>query len=301
MKRQFAIATILIGGVITPLFSQVEVGKTKNTIMGKNKLLLVETNKMVLDNFSVNLILYGFGEDVGGGGAQVGIRADLTEIDEALAQEIVNEAYAYFKEQWKKRGIEVDTPTKAEIEASKKYSKAASKGKNAVIRSGGTLDNHTKKNHNMMAWPEGTSIPFSGSGPLAAAGNCGHGLCYDAKFNGFNTSFSSTINFITFKSAALGSTASVRTFPQLTAANVMTATTWQKGKIGGYIGSNNAKGIEDFYSDVKKKEIDVLNSSANMWNYIGDKEKYKANVLEMIKKGMDDMFADLKEVKEKAM
>ncbi|MEO9966865.1 MAG: hypothetical protein ABJF11_13800 [Reichenbachiella sp.] len=297
MKRIFTI--VLIAGCINPLFSQIEMGKTKNTIMGKNKLLLVETNEMVLDNFSINLILYGFGEDIGGGGAQVGIRADLSEIDETLAQEIVNEAYAYFKAQWKKRGVEVASPSIAQIVASKKYSKAEKKGK-ATIRTGGIEDNHTKKNHNMMAWPEGENIPYSGSGPLALAGNCAHGLCYDAKFSGFNTGFSSTINFITFKSAALGSTASVRTFPQLTAANTLTATTWQKGKVGGYIGSNNAKGIEDFFTDVEQKEIDVLNASANMWNYIGDKAKYKANVLEMIKKGMDDMFADLEAVKEKS-
>ncbi|MEO9801794.1 MAG: hypothetical protein ABJF04_01045 [Reichenbachiella sp.] len=297
MKRIFTI--VMIVGAINPIFSQVEMGKTKNTIMGKNKLLLVETNKMVLDNFSINLILYGFGEDLGGGGAQVGIRADLTEIDEPLAQEIVNEAYAYFKAQWKKRGVDVASPTKAEIEASKKYSKAAKKGK-STLRNGGTENNHTKKNHNLMAWPEGENIPYSGSGPLALVGNCAHGLCYDAKFSGFNTGFSSTINFITFKSAALGSTASVRTFPQLVAANTLTATTWQKGKVGGYIGSNNAKGIENFYSDVEQKEIEVLNSSANMWNYIGDKVKYKANVLEMIKQGMDDMFADMEVVKEKA-
>lgn len=299
MKRLLTIATII--GLAGPLLAQVEMGKTKNTIMGKNKLLLVETNQMVLDNFSINLILYGFGEDLGRDGAQVGIRADLTQIDEALAQEIVNEAYAYFVEQWKQRGVEVITPSKSEIESSKKYSKNASKGKNARIMNGGTWDNHTKKNHNIAAWPEGANLAFSGSGPLALNGNCAHGLCYDAKFNGFNTAFSSTINFIKFKSAALGSAASVKAFPRLTAANSLTATTWQKGKVGGYIGSNSAEGIEDFYSDVEQKEIDVLNSSANMWNYIGDKAKYKANVLEMIKKGMDDMFADLEAVKQKAM
>jgi hypothetical protein len=294
------LSTILFTCLIFPLFSQVEMGKTKNTIMGKNKLLLTETNKMMLDNFSINLILYGFGEDQGGGGAQVGVRADLTEIDEPLAQEIVNEAYAYFVESWKKQGKELYTPTKEEIEASKKYGKALSKGKKAKIMNGGTINDHTKKNHNIMAYPDGVNIPFSGSGPMAIASNSGHGLGLDAKYSGFFTSFTSTINFVSFKSAALGSTASVKVFPQLKVTNSMNATVWLKAKVGGYIGGNSADGTKDFYQTLDQSEMEVLSTSANSWNYIGDKEKYKANVLEMIKKGMDDMFADLEAVKEKA-
>ncbi len=288
--------TLLTAILVFPLFSQVEMGKTKNTIMGKGKLLALETDKMMLDNFTINLICYQYAEDQAGNNAkgtmaQVGVRATLTEIDETLAQEIVNEAYAYFIDQWKNRGVEVFSPSKEEIEATKKYSKAASKGKNANIISGGTWRNADKKTNIIYAWPEGTNIATSGSGPLAANGNFAH-VVPDYKGNFFYTSFGSTVNFISFKTAKLGSTASVKTFPRLKAANSMGVQKWQKTKVGGYLGSNEADGIEDFYSERVDEEIDVLSSSMNMWNYVGDKAKYKTGALEMIKKGMDDMFAD---------
>ena len=83
------------------------------------------------------------------------------------------------------------------------------------------------------------------------------------------------------------------------AANSLGAMKWQKAKFGGYTGSNSIDGIEDFYTERIDDEMGMnlgalggKNSSLNMWNYVGDKAKYKANALEMIKKGMDDLFAD---------
>ena len=38
--------------------------------------------------------------------------------------------------------------------------------------------------------------------------------------------------------------------------------------------------------------FEFLGTSSNDWNYIADKDKYRKNVMEMIKKGMDDLFAD---------
>lgn len=297
MKKLAAIALALL--FVTPLLAQVEMGKTKQTIMGKGKLLGVKQQEMILDNFGINIILYNFAEDQGGNAAkgnmaQVGVRANLVEVDEAMAQEIVNEAYAYFVEQWKSRGVTVVSPTKEELEATKKFSKAKSKGKKADIISGGTWDNQGKKHHDMWAWPEGTNIASSGSGPLAANGNFSHFML--EKGDAGYTSFSSTINFIKFKTAKLGTVASVKSFPGLFCVNTMTANVWQKNKLGGYLGSNESKGIEDFFTEINDDDMGVnlgaVSSKLVMKNYVADKEKFKANVIEMLKKGMDDMFTD---------
>ncbi|MFT6868721.1 MAG: hypothetical protein ACJA08_003576 [Cyclobacteriaceae bacterium] len=289
MKRLLLLVTLAIF-TANYLLAQVELGKTKNNLSGKNGIIASPSDKIMLNDFSINLVLYGFAEDQGGGGAQVGIRAHLTQVDEPLAQEMVNEAYAYFVEQWKKRGVEVYSPSIEEIEATKKYSKAKSKD-NAKIISGGTFDNKEKKNHNMMAWPEGTNIASSGSGPLVAHGNSAH-VVPDYKGNFSYTSFNTTINFIEFKTAALGSTASVRTMPQLKASNGLSVIKWEKTKYVLYTANNNPEGIEDFYSDLDKDGFEFLGTSSNDWNYIADVAKYKSNVMEMIKKGMDDLFTD---------
>jgi hypothetical protein len=289
MKRLLLLVTLAIF-TANYLLAQVELGKTKNNLSGKNGIIASPSDKIMLNDFSINLVLYGFAEDQGGGGAQVGIRAHLTQVDEPLAQEMVNEAYAYFVEQWKKRGVEVYSPSIEEIEATKKYSKAKSKD-NAKIISGGTFDNKEKKNHNMMAWPEGTNIASSGSGPLVAHGNSAH-VVPDYKGNFSYTSFNTTINFIEFKTAALGSTASVRTMPQLKASNGLSVIKWEKTKYVLYTANNNPEGIEDFYSDLDKDGFEFLGTSSNDWNYIADVAKYKSNVMEMIKEGMDDLFTD---------
>ena len=279
-----------------PGIGQIEMGKTKNSIMGKGKILGGIGNELILDNFNINLILYAYGEDQGGGNAVVGVRTHLTNIDEALAQNMVNEAYAYFVDKWKERGVTVVVLSKEEIEASKKYSKGMKKG-NANITNGGVWDNATKKNHNMMAWPEGVNIASSGSGPMAVQGTFQHVFLERMADNPAWTSFNSTVNFMTFKTAKLGSTASVTPKPQLTVGNTMGAGQWVKNKVGGYGGSNGAEGIEDFYSKLDQDGFDFLGSSSNDWNYIADKDKYKANVMEMIKKGMDDLFTDFDQVK----
>ena len=294
MKKIGLFSTALL--LVASLNAQVEMSKTKQTLMGKNSLIGDAPSKFTLDNFSINFILYAFAEDEGGSSnvaksSKVGVRTDLSGIDSILALEITNESYAYFIEQWKKRNVEIHVPTVAEIEASKKYSKAKSKGKKHSIVSGETFDDHSKKNHNMIAWPNEVYIGSCGSGPMAANGNY-QVIGLDKTFSGSYTSFNSTVSYISFKTAKLGSTASVKTFPQLKAENNITAQNWKKGKVGNYIGSNSAKGIEDFYSEVKKEGNEVMNSSYNFWNYIADVAKYKSNVLEMIKKGMDDLFAD---------
>lgn len=299
MKRILSISLAIL--LAMPVLGQVEMKKTKNTIMGKKKLVATPTDKLVLDNSGLIVNLYKFAEDQGGSNnvalsAKVGVRASLSEVDEALCEEIAQEAYDYFVEQWKKRGVSVVSPTQEDIEASKAWSKAKKKGNNATINVGGSWVNKGKKHHQIWAWPKGIKIANSGKGPMAKYGNFAN-LLLDSKGNGFYTSISTTIDFIEFKTAKLGSTASVRSIPQLTVSNTMTAQFWQKNKVGGYTGSNSAKGIEDFYSEVKEEEVSALNSKVVMNNYVADKAKFKANVMEMIKKGIDDIFADFDAVK----
>ncbi len=287
---------ILCIAISTTTFSQVEVGKTKNTIMGKGKIIAQIENELTMDNFSININLYAYGEDKGGGmgsstTSTVGVRTHLSEVDEPLAQEISNEAYAYFVKSWSERGIELVVPTKEEIEESKIYSKANKKGK-ASINTGGTKENAAKKEHSIMAWPNGVNIASAGEGPTAKSGNY-QVMMWEllAKDAGY-TSFNSSINFMSFKTAKLGTTASVTALPQLTAANTLTAGKWMKNKVGGYIGNNSPEGTEDFFTEVDKDGFDFLGSSSNDWNYIADKAKFKANTMELIKKGMDALFAD---------
>ena len=293
------IAALLIFICLSPGYAQVEMGKTKNTVMGKGKLLGQMPNELLIDNFGIDINLYAYGEDQGGGlgstsVATVGVRAHLTEVDEPLSQEIANKAWEYFVSSWADRGVTIRIPSVEEIESAKKFSKAKSKGKNATITNGGVWDNAQKKKHNMMSWPEGVNIASSGSGPVPAVGNVANLYTPSeiVKINFGNTTFGSSINFITFKTAKIGSTASVKPLPELTAVNSLSAGNWVKGKMGAYAGSNKSTGIEDFYKELDKSGFEFLGSSSNDWNYIADKEKFKANVMEMITKGMDDLFAD---------
>ncbi|MFY0608182.1 MAG: hypothetical protein JXR10_15800 [Cyclobacteriaceae bacterium] len=298
MKRiayYFIFNIILFSG-----FAQVEVGKTKNTIMGKGKIIGQIENELIMDNFSININLYAYGEDKGGGmgsstTSTVGVRTHLSEVDEPLAQEISNEAYAYFVKSWGERGIEVIVPSKEEIEKSKNYAKANKKGK-ASINTGGTKETAEKKIHSIMAWPNDVNIAIAGEGPTGKTGNFQVMMWELLAKNAGYTAFNSSINFMSFKTAKLGTTASVTAIPQLTAANVLTAGRWMKNKVGGYIGSNNPEGIEDFFTEVDKDGFDFLGSSSNDWNYIADRSKFKSNVMDLIKKGMDDLFADYDQV-----
>ena len=277
--------------------AQVEVGKAKNTIMGKGKLLATPVSELLIDNFSLTFNLYKWAEDAGGSNnvamsAKVGVAARLGGMDEALAQEITNDAYAYFVEGWKKRNVTITLADKAVMEKSKPYQKGLKKG-NASITNGGVWDNPQKKSHTMIAWPEGVDIANSGSGPLAVTGNAKHMWQYGI---GNSTGFSATIDFINFKTAKLGSTASVKSFPRLSMSGNLVATIWEKNKVGGYIGSIATDGTEDFYTEVTDKEMEVLNSKRVDKVYQADREKFKSNVLEMLKQSMDASFADFDEV-----
>lgn len=273
--------------------AQVEAGKVKNTIAGKGSTLALPIERIMLDNFQVTLYLLGGATDQAGSGVgtvSVGVRATLNQVDEALAQEITDEAYAYYVAQWKKRGAEVFCPSKAELEASKKYSKAAAKGE-GVIRSGVAVRTSDKDTDYLTSWPAGTNIAFSGSTLVPAWGNAVH-MPSDFKGNYFYGSFNATVNFVDFKTAKLGSTASVKGNPQLTSFTSMGLSVWEKTKFGVYSGSQELTGTTDYYDDVTQEQKNILTSQFNFWNYMANREKYKSNALEMIKKSMDDMFAD---------
>lgn len=268
--------------------------------MGKGKIITQLDEEVILDNFSINFNLYAYGEDKGGGmgsssTATVGVRTHLSEVDEALAQEITDDIYQYFVDQWKQRGVTVVVPEVSDIEGAKKYAKAKKKGKGKIVQ-GGAIETKEKKKHYIMAWPQGTNVAYSGEGPLAANGNFANMLMEMVAKNASYTAFNSTVNFMSFKTAALGTTASVTAKPQLVAANSMSAGKWTKNKTGAYLGSNEADGAKEFYTKVDKDGFEWLGASSNDWNYIADKAKYKSNVTEMLKKSIDDMFLDFEEV-----
>ncbi|MFY0688722.1 MAG: hypothetical protein JXQ90_16230 [Cyclobacteriaceae bacterium] len=281
------LVTLTLVAVMSSGFAQVEVGKVKGAIVGKGKLIAIETDKMTLDNFSVMVNRYKFAEDQGANGAQVGIRASLGNVDEALVQEITDDVYAYFVLKWKERGVEVVVPTKAEIESSAKYSKAVKKGKEANIISGGAWVNEGKKINQITVWPNGVNIGSSGSGPVAAFGNAAN-LGLDGSGSGYFTSYTASVDFIEFKTAAIGSTAQVKTFPKLSSYNTLGATKWQKNKVAMFGANNQANGLEEYYSERKDSDIGNL----GMWEYVADQAKFKANVTELIKKSMDEQFAN---------
>lgn len=292
MKKVTAIISMLIA--TTFAFSQVEVGKAKNTIMGKGKLVATPVSELLIDNFSLTFNLYKFEEDQGGSNnvalsAKVGVAARLGEVDEALVQEITNEAYAYFVEGWKKRNITVTMADKSVMEKSKPFTKAQKKGNPANIMNGGVWNDQQKKSHKMVVWPEGVDIASSGKGLTATHGNAKHMWQYGI---GNSTSFAATIDFITFKTNKLGSTASVRSFPKLSLTGGLVSTIWAKNKVGGYIGSISTDGTEEYYTEAVDKEIDVLNSKRVDRIYKADRAKFKSNVMEMIKASMDASFAD---------
>ncbi|MEQ9402870.1 MAG: hypothetical protein RIM99_04730 [Cyclobacteriaceae bacterium] len=295
MKKITAIITMIMISAFA--FSQVETGKAKSTIMGKGKLVASPVSELLIDHFHLNFNLYKFEEDQGGSNnvalsSKVGVRARLGNVDEALVQEITNEAFAYFVESWKKRNITITMADKAVMEKSKVYAKASKKGKASMIN-GGVSNNQEKKSHTMQAWPEGVDIASSGEGPLATYGNAKHMWQYGI---GNSASFNATIDFISFKTAKLGSTASVKSNPRLTMTGGLVSTIWEKNKVGGYIGSIATDGTEDYYSEAVDESMEALGSKVVDRVYKADRAKYKANVLEMIQKSMDASFADYDEV-----
>lgn len=142
MKKITAILSLLF--ISSLALGQVEIGKAKNTIMGKGKLVATPVSELLIDNFQLTFNLYKFAEDQGGGRAQVGVRARLGGVDDALAGEITNEAYAYFVEGWKKRNISITMADKAVMMKSKPYTKAAKKDKASIVN-GGVFDDRQKK------------------------------------------------------------------------------------------------------------------------------------------------------------
>ena len=292
MKKISALFWMLLA--VSVAFSQVDVGKAKNTIMGKGKLVATPFDEILFDNFSLTFNLYKFAEDQGGSSnvalsSKVGVRARLGGVDEALAQEIADEAYAYFVSSWEKRGKKLSFASKGDVESSKPFSKAKSKGKLANFINGGVWENKGKKVHQMTVWPSDVQIPQAGEGMNYKSGNAAFVANYlDMKY----TSFNASIDFISFKTAKLGSTASVTSKPRLTMTGGLGATVWKKNKVGGYIGSIQTDGIEDYYSEANDESMEALGSKVVDRVYQADRDKFKSNVLDMIRQSMDASFAD---------
>jgi hypothetical protein len=173
---------------------------------------------------------------------------------------------------------------------SKKYSKAAAKGSGS-IRGNEAIRTQDKTTHYLTGYPTGVNIAFSGSDLVPAPGNAVH-LPSDFKGNVFWANYNATIDYIDFKTAKFGSTASVKGNAQLSMYGGMSATAWEKTKYGVYGSYQSLMGTKDYFTEMKEENFSFLGTSSSSWNYYIDKAKYKANALEMIKKNLDDLFAD---------
>ena len=122
-------------------FSQVELDKTKSTLTGKTSVLLESYPETILDHFNINFYNYFKGSDDGGNNAKgtfnsVSVEAELEGLDNKLAQEITDEAYAYYLDKWKSKGVNVKCPSVIEIEATKQFTKDKGKGKAELVNPG---------------------------------------------------------------------------------------------------------------------------------------------------------------------
>jgi len=270
--------------------AQVVSDKVKNTIGGKNEPLMTKFEKVRLDNFQITYSLYNGASDAAGT-STVSVMATLSNIDEALIQEITDEAYAYYIDQWKKRGAVLESPTKEELVNSKKYKKYAEKGQ-ARLAEGKPYKIQDKTTDAYVGYPSNVFIAFGESYPAPAAIGNGAHLPSDFKGDYYWAGYSFSVNFMNFKTAKFGNVASVRGNEQLNGYGSLGVSAWEKAKVGFYTASQELEGTGDFFNDKKQETRNILGSKASTWVYDIDREKYKVGVLALVKQNMDEMFAD---------
>lgn len=266
--------------------AQVEIEKTKSTLTGKNTILTESFPNTTLDHFNINFYNYFFGSDAGGSNAKgtlntVSIEATLEGLDNALAQEITDEAYQYYLGKWKERGIMVKSPTTAEIEATKQFEKDKSKGKAEIVMPG--------------VYPGGnayakfiTVIPTNAPQVKKEYfGNFVYGNAQffppDFKANISSVNFHLDMNFISFRNG-FGTNAFIKGTAGLKSTSGGSLVLWAKAKNLSASYSNEGVGGNGFY--------DAFDSGSSKWKIVINKAKYKALALEMIKKSIDGHFAE---------
>ncbi|MBP7810537.1 MAG: hypothetical protein KA163_14690 [Bacteroidia bacterium] len=288
--------------ICTSSLAQVEVEKSKGTLTGKSSLLAENIPESILDHFNVNFYTYFKGSDEGGNNAKgsfntASIEAELDGLDTKLAQEITDEAYAYFLEKWKSKGVTVKCPTAAEIEATKQFTKDKGKGKAELIAPGSYTEGNAYAKYLRVLPTNAPQVKKEYYGNFVY----GNAQFFPTDFSGNTSSvnFHIDINFISFKNG-FGTKAAIRGKVGLKTTAGGSVVLWVKAKnlAAGY--SNEGIGGSDFYEhDGNSKLFSGTDegsfASHSKWIVKINKDAYKAKTLELIKKSIDSQFAEYDE------
>jgi hypothetical protein len=271
------------------IHAQVEVEKTKGTLTGKNKLIVLPIPESLLNSFSISYYNYFFGSDAGGNNAKgnfntVSVEATLEGLDNQLVQEITDEAYTYYLNKWKERGIIVKCPTVQEIEATKSFEKDKKKGKAEILNSGVSQEGNNYAKY-LSVIPANTYQVKKEAYGNSALNNSHYFVDYRDSKTTSNVSFNFALNFISFKTG-FGSSASIsgKTGLKSTCSSSYTVLEGAKPLFANY--SNEASGGSDFVESCEGCK------GGSKWKVKINKEKYKSVAIEMIKKSIDALFAE---------
>ncbi len=265
-------------------FAQVEVSKAKSTITGKGSQLLEDIPDVRLDNFTVSFVTWLFGADEGGNNAKgtynsVSATAELGNFDAQLAQEITDEAYLYYLDMWKARGLNVTCHSATEIEGSKYFAKDKEKGKAEIVAPGAYLkeDKYIKT---LTVVPSNTVQVKKEYYGNYVYGNTQFFIDYTK--NASSVAFNCSLNFAEFK-AGFGTNAFLKAEPALkiTSASSLNKSVKAKFTIAGF--SSDGNGGATY--------LDTIDES-NTWVFKINRENYKASAIDLIKKSIDSHFAE---------
>ena len=275
-------ATLLLNNIC---FSQIEIDKTKSTLTGKTGILTETYPETILDHFNIGFYNYFKGSDEGGNNAKgtynsVSIEAELEGLDNKLAQEITDEAYAYYIEKWKSKGLNVKCPTPSEIEATKQFVKDKGKGKAELINSGVYQEGNAYAKYLRVLPTNAAQVKKEYYGNFVY----GNAQFFPTDFQGnvSSVNFHFDLNFISFRNG-FGTNASIKGTTGLKSSSGGSIVLWAKTKNLAASYTNECVGGTDFYDTFDK---------GSKWVVKINKEKYKSLALQMIKKSIDDQFAE---------
>ena len=195
-------------------------------------------------------------------------------------QEITDEAYAYYLDKWKSKGITVKCPTPAEIEATKQFTKDKGKGKAELVNPGIYQEGNAYAKYLRVLPTNAAQVKKEYYGNFVY-GNAQF-FPPDFKGNVSSVNFHFDLNFISFRNG-FGTNASIKGTTGLKSTSGGSIVFWAKAKNLAASYTNECVGGTDFYDSFDK---------GSKWVVKINKEKYKALALQMIKKSIDDQFAE---------
>lgn len=282
--------------ILTQVNAQIEFKKpvSANTTYTK-KVIYTAPEKLLVERFNINFITSGWvaqGSITDG----VGIAAFLN-LDEQLAQDIVDESYNYLKEQFKDNGYEMSVYSMPDVEANKTYQKMLKKEKVAV-RNGGIEVETTKmasKGDSKVsaAANEVIQVTFNSLGSESVM----FGLAMVPMGTSCVLSFDLTIGFLETKTGNSTMFNSVSITPYLSLINAGDTRKIshydKKGKLAMVLfGNNDIKYTGAGWISEKEETKELYGSS---YKYNLNKEAYKKACLEMTKAYIDQMITAFNE------